>query len=174
MSAICDGGAMPVVVPMRFAPDSPYPSGGGTLITVYDDIMHTDDVPFSSGVGYQVGTIDATLDEAALMNATTLTIAITYGGDLQGGEHFSIDHPVLRHRLYRVRTAKDNGDGTWDITIRPGLRGDTAADTKLNFNTPKCVMRLAAGNAMDATFEGIGISRPTVMFIEAFPPFPEP
>jgi hypothetical protein len=32
---------------------------------------------------------------------------------------------VLRHRLYRVRTVKDNGDGTWNVTIRPGLRADT-------------------------------------------------
>jgi hypothetical protein len=35
-------------------------------------------------------------------------------------------------------------------------------------------MRLASGNAMDATFEGIWHIPPDRHFIEAFPPFPEP
>lgn len=174
MSAICDGGALPIVLPMRLSPDVPYLESAGELLTEYDDILHTDDVTFESGVGYQVGTIDATLSADALLGDTELTIAISYGGDLEGGEHFSIDHPVMRHRLYRIRTIKDNGDGTWDVTIRPPLRADTAADTLLNFNSPKCVMRLASGDAMDASFESQWFARPSVDFIEAFPPFPVP
>lgn len=144
------------------------------MLTSYPDVMHTDDVPFASGVGYHVGVIDATLSVAALLGATSIKVDIAYGGDLQGGEHFSINHPVLRDRLYRVRTVKDNGDGTWNVTITPPLRADTPAGIFLNFESPKVVMRLATGNAMDATFESPNVSRPTVNFIESFPPFPVP
>jgi hypothetical protein len=174
VSAICDGGSNPMVIPFRVPPEVPYPTVSAALLTSYSDIPHTDNVLFESGVGYQVGTIDATLSVAAEIGETNIVIDIAYGGDLEGGEHFSIDHPVLRYRLYRIRTVKDNGDGTWNVSIRPGLRADTPADTKLNFDHPKCVMRLLTGNAMDATFEGVWVSRPTVSFIEAFPPFPEP
>lgn len=177
LSAICDGGSNPIVVPMRDIPDVPYPTSGGVLLTRYDDINHTDDVPFASGVGYQVGTVDASLVGAALLNATSLTIAISgpgTPGTLRGGEHFSINHPVLRYRMYRIRTVKDNGDGTWNVTIRPPLRANTPDGTLLDFATPKCVMRLASGKEMDAAFEPMWISRPTASFIEAFPPFPVP
>ena len=89
-----------------------------------------------------------------------------------GGEHFSIDHDMLRWRLYRIRTAIDNGDGTWDCTVRPPLRAVAVADTQLQFDKPKCVMRLASPSSMDLTLSMRRHGRPSVDFIEAFPPFP--
>lgn len=174
LTAICDGGARPIVMPFRASPeDIPFPSPGGIRLTGHPPVLHAGGAPFSSGVGYHAGVIDATLGSNARLGATRLQLGITYGADLQGG-HFSINHPGLRWRLYRIGTVKKTGTGTFSVTVMPPLRADTTAGTKLEFDRPKCVMRLATGAAMDAVFQKNFISQPSPSFVEAFPPFPVP
>lgn len=172
LAAICDGGAQPIVVEMCDRRYFPAPTVSGSYVYSLGSVPHSDDAAFSDDTEYESDTVEIKVTAAAELRATSLTVEVVAGGDLMGGEHFSIDHPDLRWRLYRVRTAIDNGDGTWGITIRPPLRAAVSAPTPLQFDRPKCVMRLAAAGAMDLVLEGRQRGRPTVNFLEAFPPYP--
>lgn len=173
LAAICDGGVQPIIVPMCDKRHMPAPLVNGIPLYSLDDVPHSDNSPFSDDTEYASDVIEATLNAVAALRATSITINMIAGGDLMGGEYFSIDHETLRWRLYRLRTVLDNGDGTWACTIRPPLRAAVAADTPLQFDRPKCVMRLASADAMDLMLEQRKRAHPSVSFIEAFPPFPE-
>lgn len=57
------------------------------------------------------------------------------------------------------------------VTIRPPLREATAAGTRVEFDYPKCIMKLASPDAMDLALERRLYGSATVKFIEDFPPF---
>src|SRR5581483_2155311 len=152
LTAICDGVAQPIVVPVHDMVDQPWPLIGGVPDMTFDIVSHDDGTFFYDGTGYESGLIEINCAGGASLRETGMNVRIVAGDDLKGGEHFSIDHPDLRHRLYRVRTAVDNGGGSWAITFRPPLRADVLDGTQLNFDRPQCVMRLAKPDAMDATF----------------------
>jgi hypothetical protein len=173
VSAICDGGVQPIIVIMRDIQDQPWPVVSGSPVMSWPPVPHSDTSLFSDGSGYENGVINAHASGAAALRATSMTIEILAGSDLQGGEHFAIDHPGMRWRAYRIRTVIDNGDGTWDVTFRPPLRADVSDGQEIDFDHPRCVMRINDVRAMNAVFETIWIARPNVGFIEAFPPFPE-
>lgn len=173
LAAVCDGGAQPVVFQNReSAETAPWPLVGGQIVTSFPVVGHSDGSLFSDGTGYASNVINAKSKNAAALRATSMTVAMNAGGQLRGGEHFSIDHPEMRWRMYRVRSAVDNGDGTFAITFRPPLREAIAAATELEFDHPRCVMRLASPDAMDATLEDVFFGRPSIALIEADPPFP--
>ena len=171
-AAICDNGVQPIVVPVRETFDAPWPVVSGAAITSFAQVPHSDDALFSDDTGYDNGIIEIETVGATLLRATQMVVNIIAGSDLRGGEYFSIDHPDLRWRLYRIRTVIDNGDNTWNITFRPPLRADVADGISLDFDKPKCVMRLATPDAMDVTLEPPDFTEGNVSFIEAFPPFP--
>lgn len=172
LAAICDGIAQPIIVPMCDKRHFPAPLVNGVRLISLDDVPHDDNSPFDDDTEYVSDVVNASLTNAGTLRDTAITISMTVGGDLMGGEYFSIDHETLRWRLYELRTVLDNGDGTWDCTIRPPLRGNVDAGTALQFDRPKCVMRLATPDAMDLTLSLRKFGRPTVNFVEAFPPFP--
>lgn len=174
LSRICKGGAQPIILEVRETIDSPWPLVSGVAVTpeTQAQVPHDDDSLFDDDTGYESGLIEIKNVGAVVLRATAMTVALVAGSDLQGGEYFSIDHVDLRHRLYSIETAIDNDDGTWAITFSPPLRADIADATWLEFDHPKCVMKLATPDAMDATFEPPFNSNPDVSFIEAFPPFP--
>lgn len=174
LSAIAEGGVQPIIVPVSEIVDAPWPVVAGETIMSFDQVPHSDDALFSDDSGYQSGVIEAVGVGAVALRATSMTMEIIAGGDLGGGEYFAIDHADLRWRLYRIRTAIDNGDGTWDVTFRPPLRAAIEDGVHIEFDQPKCVMRLASSDSMDAVLSRpVFYGRVSVSFIEAFPPFPE-
>lgn len=172
LSAICDGGAQPIVLTVNETLDGPWPLVGGSPLTDLGSTSHSDGSFFDDGTGYESSVIDISVAGDTALRSTLMTVNLVVGSGLQGGEYFAIDHVDLRWRLYRVATAVDNGDGTWNVGFRPPLRAAVADGTRLEFDNPKCVMRLATPDAMDATFQTPFLSDPSVSFIEAFPPFP--
>lgn len=72
------------------------------------------------------------------LRATTMPIAGTSEIALVGGELFSIEHPTWGWRVYRVTSF----DGT-NITFRTPLREAITAGTPLEFDVPRCQMKLA-------------------------------
>jgi len=172
-----DGGAQPIVLPMCDLRHAPIPLINGQRIFHVDDVPHSDLSPFDDDTPYQHNiqtTIIATGDGPLPLRATSIAIRVTQGGMLKPGQYFSIDHPTVGPRLYRIT---DTFGITPDVTqaiceIRPPLREATTGNTPLEFNHPACVMRLASVDAMDLTLQMRKYGTPTVNFIEAFPPFP--
>ena len=177
IAAHCDGGAQPIILPMCDLRHAPIPLISGQRVFHVDDVPHSDLSPFDDDTPYQhdIQTmISAFADGPLPLRATSIAIHITVGGQVKGGQYFSINHPTVGPRLYRiVEVTFDHGGGFTVCTIRPPLREATAeAQTPLNFNHPACVMRLATTDAMDLTLQMRKYGTPTVNFIEAFPPFP--
>lgn len=159
-----DGGFNTVLVPTfepQFAPTPP----GMSLPAPVD---HAGGVPFSSGVGYVGGVIDASAAGSAVRRATAMDIRMTVGSALLGGEVFSIDHPTWGSRRYVVGQVGEATGDVYPTEFRPPLREDVPEDAALNFDTPGCVMRqtnpqeflgaLRSGKTMEmvATFEEAG------------------
>lgn len=99
--------------------------------------------PVPAGVSWSV---EVSLAEDAPLRASVLSVIVTSGRPLIGGEPFSMVHATHGKRLYRVRDAEpaqmSGGVMTQAITIRCPLREATTAGAPLDFETPGCVMRL--------------------------------
>lgn len=171
LQAALDGGATPVVVANRMLITAPWPTVSGALVTEPYAATCDDTATCDDGATFDEPVIAATLAAAAALRATTLTIEITIGAALQGGEYFSIEHDTYSHRLYQVATAVANDDGTTTITVRPPLREATAIDTRLDFDNPKCVMQLATPDEMELALQRRLYGDGNVRFIESFPPW---
>lgn len=167
LEALLDGGVTEVVVPSCESRTAPWPVVDGVKITSYGSIPHSDGTLFSDGSGYYQPVIDCEVVSAANLRATSLVLSFNYGGPLRGGEAFSLEHPTKGHRRYHVGSVVINDSGQSVVTIRPPLREAVAADTPVNFDRPKCTMRLAASDAMDLTLEMRRFARPSVAFKEA-------
>lgn len=157
LEALLDGGATSIIVPMCETAFAPYPNGYSAHL-----VPHSDGTPFSDDTLYQGGLIDVTLAEAAALRATSLSVNLTASADLTGGERFSINHPGKSHRPYTVGKVGDT------LTIRPPLREATAADTELNFDSPRCVMRLANAEEFFGAIRLGRFSNLSPVFVESF------
>jgi hypothetical protein len=107
----------------------------GDLVTV----DHSDGTPFDDDTPYTSSGADYSAAAPAALRATTMTIAGASELPLIGGELFSVEHPQWGWRVYRVR--RIDGDV---ISFLPPLREAVAATTALEFDTPRCQMRMAS------------------------------
>ncbi len=166
LGAMLDGGATDFIVPVREELMVPVPviydSNGNRIYRLLDED------------GFESEMISATLASSAALRATSLTIDIdTSDVELRGGEMFSLEHPTHSHKAYRIGLVTDNEDGTWDVNFRPPLREAADAGDKVQFDYPKCVMRLADPQVMDLTLERREFGQGRMSWVEAFPPYNE-
>lgn len=166
---LADGGVEPVVVPMCDKRHFPAPIVDGEPVYSEDPIPHDDDTFFDDGSGYAQSVVEASVTTSAALRATSLSLTPTSMGDLEGGEYFSINHPVQGWRLYRIGTAVLSG-GVYAVTIRPPLREAVMAGTRLEFDRPRCTMRLASGDSMNLSLDSRRFANPSVSFVEYFYP----
>lgn len=134
--AYLDGGAMDCLVPLLTLGRANRPFGGGQPARasglVYDDLL------FPTSLAYAAPYIEATVTANAALRATELTINVTRGAPLEGGETFSIDG-----RAYRVQRVKSRPDTmTVIVDIRPPLRAALTSGDELNFTLPTVKCRL--------------------------------
>ena len=159
---VCDGGVTPIVVPRNDALFRPWPEGLSTSDVI---VSHDDGASFSDGSEYIQSAIDITCAAASLRD-TTLEITILNASELQGGESFSICHPTMGWRLYEIATVEMDTDTTGTITFKPPLREDVATGTELEFDKPRCTMRLAAPSSMDLAVAPWTFNTASASFIE--------
>lgn len=153
---LLEGRLNPIVVPLCRG-YQPVPAGAVDA-GLYDDVPHSDDADFSDGTGYVGTVISVVAADDVPVRAISMPVIVTYAGDIQPGQHFSVGE-----RLYRVRTF-DLDTGT--MTFRPPLREAIAAGMELNFNDPVCRMRLASDDGMDLELALRRFGNPTVNFLE--------
>lgn len=159
---ICDGGANRIVVWRNDALFRPWPEGLAQGATA---IPHDDDSLFSDSSGYYQSTIDVTAGAASL-RATSLDLTLSYCGALIGGESFSIEHDDVGWRLYEIATVDYADDTHATVTFNPPLRGDIAGGTPIEFDRPRCVMRLKNPSSMDLSVQPWTFNQASVDFIE--------
>ncbi len=159
---ICAGGVNPIIVPRYDSVFAPFPG-----IKTYGSIPHSDGSVFSDGAGYYQSVIDVTCAGGADLRASRMTVNLNYCGALVGGESFSILHETFDWRLYEIGAVEMLDDTTAEITFNPPLREAIADLTALEFDRPRCLMRLADPKAMDLNVTTYPFSRPSVKFVEA-------
>lgn len=128
LEARLDGGAAPIIVPRPRTPSR--------LLLA----PHSDYGAFSDGGLYQCGSTAAVAALAASLRATTLRVQITAG---VLGPYFTIDHATVGPRYYAIARQTDLGGSLYDLEIRTPLREAVSLGEALDFDDPRCVMRLA-------------------------------
>jgi len=168
INAMCDGGVNKLIIPFVDLPHQPWPIVSGKPLTSYDTIPHDDGSLFSDGSGYVQSVIDAEIVTSAALRSTSLRIRMNYSGGLMGGEHFSIEHPVMSHRMYRIGRVVERDDGDFDVVIRPPLREAVSGGEILDFDAPKSIFEPETPGGLNIGTDIIGMARPSPMLIEGF------
>lgn len=162
---VCDGGVNRIVVWRNDALFIPFPEGFARITSA----PHSDGSPFSDGSEYYQPAIDIVSDGSAELRATSMAIRINEAAALIGGESFSIYHDTAGWRLYEIATVLvDEEDATSaTITFMPPLREAIPDGTQLEFDRPRCTMRLASPGSMDLTVRPWTFNSASVDFVEA-------
>lgn len=154
----------PIVVHRRERAWAPFPHG---VTGATSKIPHADSSLFSDGAGYYQPVIDVETHGDASLRSTTLYLKLNYCGDLLGGESFSIDHPTWGWRLYEIATVEYIDVTHVRVTFNPPLRESVPAGTQVEFDRPRCTMKLLNPAAMDFTTTAYPFSLASVKFVES-------
>jgi hypothetical protein len=158
---ITNGGVTPLIVPCLDTIFAPFPTNVVELI-----LPHSDGSFFSDGSGYQQPVIDVTNSGGAARRATSMVLNLNNCAALQGGEKFSIQHPTYNWRLYEIATAQQSGSVA-SITFNPPLREAISNGTVLEFDRPRCTMKLVNSAAMNLNVTTFPFSLASVKFVES-------
>jgi len=162
------GGVTVLTVP-RPTKFQPWPVVDGVQITP-SNIPHSDGSFFSDGSGYTQKIIDVVTVGAAAFRDVNLTMSLIFCGPLRSGESFSIMHSAQDWRVYEIMSVEIDGDGNSFVEFDPPLREAVADGTEIEFDQPRCTMRLSSTDAMNFTLETYPHARQNVSFIETFFP----
>lgn len=159
-NGLLGGGVTPCLVPVVSLATAPraWAGSGPRPAPAFGD---NDDM-FPTEVGYRIRTISAVTVGNAALRATQLTIAITKGSAIKGGEWFSIGQRA--HRIVRV-TARTGMQAT--VIIEPPLRGAVAGGSAVEFEWPVMKGRLVVGNDLGITLLNNRRSTQSISFVEA-------
>jgi len=119
--------------------DQPVPAG-----FVEATVPHSDETPHDDDTEYYQPVISAEVGVSGLAGGVSVNMDAFAIGDVQAGQHFSIDS-----RLYRIVGVTNNGGGNYDLSIWPPLRVDITAGDWMEFDDPTCRMRLASDQEMN-------------------------
>jgi hypothetical protein len=90
--------------------------------------------------------VTATTTGTTALGATSISLsAFTADKALVGGEHFAAYGSTYGWRLHRITRVTAGGLGSGDATsfqFRPPLREAIASGSHLNFESPRCTMRV--------------------------------
>jgi hypothetical protein len=137
--AAADGGATSLLVPFadrRHQPVNPHYTGGDTFGL---------DTWVADASAWTAEEVTATTTADAAIGATSISFTFTAPKALLGGEVFSRLHATAGWRAYRGSRVTAGGLGSGDATtlqFRPPLREAIASGSPLNFESPRCVMRV--------------------------------
>ncbi len=137
-------------------------SDGGYLTSV-----HADGSPFADDSTYGQSGIVVQMATAAAIGDTSVTLRLVYGIDDLSGARFSYDSGNGYHALYETGVPSEVDDDLWTVPVFPSIRAAIPADAALEFDMPRCLVRLATDRAMDVTLSPGGFDRVNVSFIEA-------
>lgn len=130
-------------------------------------IRHEGGVPFSNGAGHSASVCLGEFAAAAEEGAATVKIRILTGQEVVPGPMFGTFDPVKGWRMYRILAVDSVSDGVATVWIRPPLRAGAPAGRLIDFDKPRCVMRLPAGQSLGWEPEADWRFSPDVTLVEA-------
>lgn len=141
--------------------------GGSTLVTF------SDTTTFSDGTSLVSGEVNAEFTASAALRATEISVRVWGARAFMGGEPFTIIHPTMLDRLYgaaRILTSSTVGEYTdYTLRISPPLREAVTSGTLVDFNLPRCLMRVdLTADDMWPTYEPPFFARTSLRFSETF------
>lgn len=140
----------------------------------FTGVPHSDGSPFSDGSLYSSHIVGAYLAAPVAEDATAMSIRFDGGNVPLGGEIFSLPYTDENgedcHEMKVILTVEANPDtAAFDITFLPPMRANHGTDSFLEFEKPKCTMRLSQADSMSITVEqGKRVRSPSATFVEAF------
>jgi len=162
-----DGGATSIVVPRIEAGLKVQLEGTETV----ESATHSDGSTLSDGSEYDViPEVSASPGASAALRATQMQLAFTSAVVLEGGECFTIEHATQGDRLYTIHSVVAQANNTYTVKIRPPLREAITTSTVLDFDDPRCLMRLADPDSWEAEARGLRFADPSAVFIEHIDP----
>lgn len=105
-------------------------------------VPHSDQTPFSDDSLYRGAGASGSVTASAGLRATALRMSFSGQREIIGGEWFTIVHSTWGERAYRVIAIE--GD---TIQFRPPLREAVEVGAPLDFDDPRCRMRLSGAPA---------------------------
>ena len=141
------GGSTEIIVPLPFgelAPWAPGQSPGPVLTT------HSDDSTFDDGAEYSQSGLSYVLDGAIEDGATAARVRRLAGGDIVGGEPFTLVHEDTGPRAYMIESVQpvEGEADLFDIEFGPPTRGSADDEAVVDFDNVRSVMTIA--NAAEA------------------------
>lgn len=159
-----DAGAMPVIVPLWDRRHQPF--GNSAYVGASDFAQ----VVWRDHNRWEAEEVQAVAAAEAARDATEVTFTFAGSGTPIGGEHFSVYRNRFGWRLYRLirKLGEAEGAQTWEI--RPPLREKLPAGTPLNFDSPRCTMRVDGD--ISEVLSMLRLGRGTPAFVESFARYP--
>lgn len=148
IEAILDAGAEPMAIPLL-------PLARAPLSYATGPAPHSDGSPFSDDSEYAGSNIRGVLAENAEIFGTLLTFTWSGPVHIFGGD-FEVAAPEgpRAHRIKRFRSrAGAPGAFIYQVEISPPLRCDLVAGAPLDFENPRCLMRLTNPEAFAPVLE---------------------
>jgi hypothetical protein len=162
------GGAMTCVVPIALPRQAPLPFLGQEYPELADLHPSDDDPFFPNANGRALASVVAKINNAAALRATALSITVSRGRRLKGGEPFTVVHSGKGERLYRVKRVLSTSGQTSSVLIEPPLREAVSANKAADFDWPRFVARLAPNQDIGPDFAFGNATPVAATFVEAF------
>lgn len=156
------GGVTRFLVPLLTLDTAPRPFAGRGLACPSDILA--DDPSFPTSVGFALPHITAVTVGVAALRATTITITVTRGARIAGGEVFSVGNRA--HRIERVVSRPTASSA--QCVISPPLRAAVSSGTAVNFDWPVVQCRLAPGQDLTPERDWSGNAIVSLTFLEDF------
>ena len=162
ISVKLEGRLNTIAVPIYDQDIAPYP----TIAAGPDsNIPFSDASLFSDATGFGQDIITATINAAVALNAVSVPINVTQGGDLEIGMHFSV-----LNRLYRIKEITSTIGTVTTVKVWPNVREAMLSGAEANFDDPRCLCRLATDGEMQSGIDDYaGRTLARVNFVEALP-----
>ena len=161
-SLVRGGRAATIIVPCREGRGPAHQAG---IVPCRSGAPFSDDATFSDDSRFAQTFTGAALAEAAVLNAVRIAITLPAGLSPLPGMRFSTPD----HRLHEVDDILSfDGATRWVVTVAPWLRAAYPAGTALDFDAPRCRMRLASDETGQLSLSLNRFARPSIEFVEAF------
>jgi hypothetical protein len=155
-------GSVPIIVPYMNSWLRAQPLGTAPLVPFSDGATFTD------GAMFETRSIWAQILEDADHGATELRIRVLNAAPFIGAEPFSINHSIADWRLYEtasVLEAEPVGGGfDYLLEFGPPLRQRVRAGEEVDFDLPRCVVKLMDADGMQ--LEEQQVVAASVTFVE--------